>query len=295
VTTLAEALSAGQGIERKFHCENPDHIDSHASAWVNSITGAFFCFACGWGGHADVDRFDVAPDAVIKELRRFTQMLENPRRVFDESWLNQFDAAGPGEYWLSRFSPQACWNFRLGVTPDGQQATIPMRDLTGNVLGVYRRNLDPDAENKYEYIPGVEMNQLLYNYQACTNDVLVLTEGATDAIAAWEAGYDAMAVYGNRATKAQRIALARYGPKVVIGAFDADEGGQKASAAWYKTCESLAINYRRAWPSGAKDLASMSVADRRVILNEAHAVGRGVARIRIQRVPSSHADRTNAR
>lgn len=295
MTSLAEALSAGQGIERKFHCENPDHHDTHASAWVNSITGAFFCFACGWGGHADVDRFDVAPGPVIRELEKFTRMMENERRVFDESWLNQFDAAGPGDYWLSRFSPQACRQFRLGITPDGTQATIPMRDLVGNVLGVYRRNLDEEADSKYEYIPGVEMSQYLYNYQGCSSDVLVLVEGATDAIAAWEAGYDAMAVYGNRSTKAQRVALAKYGPKIIIGAFDGDDGGQKASAAWYKATEDLAVRYVRAYPESAKDLASMSVVERRVLLNEAHARARGVARIRIKRVRSSHEDRTNAR
>lgn len=286
-------MSAGHGIERNYLCGNPEHNDHNASAWVNSLSGLFICFSCGYAGRVDPERIEILPAAVVKELERFTRAIEEPQRVYAESWLNQFDSTGPGDYWLGRYDAATCAQFRLGQTVDGTAATIPMRDLTGRVLGVIRRDLTGVEEPKYSYPKAIPIGHLLFGYHASVRDIVVLTEGATDAMAAWEAGYDAWAVYGSRSSAPQRRALYRYAPRLILGAFDMDTAGERASSAWAWALSDMP--YVRVKWDGGKDLASLSVAARRVALDQAVQSASGVARIRISRVGSGHADRTDAR
>jgi len=266
--SLEDALSVGYGIERAFRCHV--HDDSSASASVNSVTGAWFCYACGAKGRFDTDKVDIPSDTLIRETEKVWALLSGEHRsTFPESWLTVFTAAGPGEYWSSRYNAETCAHFKLGY--DETSPMYPFRDSTGRVLGIVRRQLDKMP--KYLYPPGVKVSQHLFNFGACSGDEIILTEGATDAIACWEVGYEAMAIYGSRLSRDQQRLVHRYAPKKVWLGFDNDTAGEQACAdvesALGVPCERLVFP--------TKDLSEMERGDRQ----------RSLAQNRVSRVGSS--------
>lgn len=285
--SLEEAIATGHGTERQFLCHV--HEDTNASASVNVVKGLWVCYGCGAGGRVDTDRIEINPEWLVKNLRRLEESLAaGGPKTYSERWLGLFTAAGPGDYWLSRFTPEACKHFDLGMMPDGSAATYPLRDHAGRILGVVQRNLSEEGP-KYRYPFGIDTTDFLYNYHACEGDEIVLVEGATDAIAAWEAGYEAMAIYGSRLSAKQAALLRRYAPRKMILAFDQDEAGQRAVHAVQLAFPEVEV-VPAVWPAtthdGTKqDLASMPVPTRKYALS-----GRLAQRARV-RIVSSHGDR----
>jgi hypothetical protein len=265
-STVQDALTSGTGIERTFHCGNPDHNDKTASASVNAITGLFICYSCGWRGKVDVESFEIDVSEVGRQLSKLVDHLEARELTLTESWLSQYDAAGPGEYWLSRFTAPICREFRLGMDYEHNSATIPIRSLNGVPLGVILRRLD-DTKPKYKYPFGMDISQYLFAYHKCTGDIIILTEGPTDTIAAWEVGFQAMAINGANLSKAQKDALIRYQPKGLILAFDMDEAGDRVARMVTSSFPEF-HTYRPTW-DGYKDLASMPLSERMFALSEA--------------------------
>lgn len=222
---IEDALALGRGTERSFICHV--HEDHNASASVNALSGAWICYACGAKGKVDVDNVEVPAGVVLSELTRLDETINSEPITYSEGWLNLFDATGPGEYWLSRFGEQTCRHFRLGYDPSTNAATYPLRSIAGAVTGVVRRSLLPDGP-KYLYPRGTDVSKLLFNYHGCNGDVVILVEGATDAIAAYEAGYESMAIYGSHLSRAHIRLLNAYSPKRIIAAFDQDKAGEQA-------------------------------------------------------------------
>lgn len=263
MTTLAEAVASGYGTERTFNC--PVHHDEHPSASVNVAKGVWYCYRCHAHGRLDGSLFeDVDPTLIVRKL-----LADDEHGFYPESWLDSFDAAGPGSYWLSRFEPDTAAHFRLGYDAVADAATYPLRDAGGRVLGVVRRPL-ADQSSRYKYPAKVKTSALLFNYDGCVSARVVLTEGATDAMAAWEAGQVAVACFSNRLSVAQVRLLARLEPEQIVIAFDDDPGGQAGTV----QVAGMLTGYRllRAHYGGAKDLAELAPDDRRNSLEHAVAL-----------------------
>lgn len=268
MTSLADALSnpAG-GIERAFNC--PVHGDNHPSASVNIISGLWFCYTCGAKGKAG-DGYTVDPDALLSWLKGLKQ--EYDTHYFPESWLNLFTAGDVHEYWLGRFSEAACRHFELGYDEQTESATYPVRDASGHLLGVVRRPLSPDWDGgKYIYPRHIDVSKYLFNYsQLVGRRRVLLVEGAADAIAAWEAGYEAYAIYGSRLSERQVQLLRRVNARKVYTAFDRDEAGDKAHNRCLDLIKDVPVR-RVDLPDYAKDLAEMTVSERVLFLS--HELG----------------------
>jgi hypothetical protein len=263
MTSLAEALTGAGGIERPFHC--PVHGDTHPSASVNVISGLWVCYSCGAKGKAG-DNYSVDPDQLLSYLKGLQKKHE--QHYFPESWLNLYTAGETHEYWLGRFSQQACEHFQLGYDEETESATYPLRDAGGLLLGVVRRPLSPDWDGgKYIYPKYVDVTQYLFNYtQYEVRKRVLLVEGAADAIAAWEAGYEAYAIYGSRMTEAQIQLLRRVGAQVVFTAFDRDEAGEKCHWQVVDKIKDMPVN-QVLIPEGSKDLAELSIEEREQALS----------------------------
>jgi hypothetical protein len=261
MTSLAEALQGPGGVERSFHC--PVHDDSHPSASVNIVSGLWICYSCGAKGKAG-DGYSVDPDALVSYLKDKARLKET--KYFPESWLNLY--GGDCEYWRQRFSQQACEHFQLGYDAETDSATYPVRDAGGYLLGVVRRPLSPDWDGgKYIYPRHVDVTRYLFNYshQEARRRVL-LVEGAADAIAAWEAGYEAYAIYGSRLSEEQVRLLHRVGAVEIWTAFDNDEAGQRAHNRVLELCAGWDVHQVEygSW----KDLAEISITTRSEVLSQ---------------------------
>lgn len=263
--SIEEAMASGIIGEATIPCPSPDHEDRSPSASVNTAKGLWVCYSCGAAGYIDVESYEISQTAVARHLAKLTHQLETENRSLTESWLSQYDASGPGEYWLSRFSAPVCRAFRLGMDYEANAATIPLRGLLGSPMGVIRRSLN-EGETKYKYPLGVDVSKLIFNYHDCQGEIIVLTEGATDTIAAVEAGHEAMAIFGSNLSKSQRDAVVRYWPKALILAFDMDDAGERAARAATAAFPEL-VTVRARW-DGYKDLASMPVEERAEVLSQ---------------------------
>jgi DNA primase len=153
--------------------------------------------------------------------------------------------------------------FRLGVDPEHQAVTYPLRDPAGQVLGVVRRSLG--GEWKYRYPAGVDVGRLLFNYTPEQRRAIVLTEGALDAIALWNVGVDAFAVYGSRLSAAQVRLIERIDPEYVYTCYDLDDAGWGAhrETEWAFKHRLVA---RLTWPRGwGKDIDEIGETRRRKV------------------------------
>lgn len=264
--SLEEALTLGYGIERAFVC--PVHGSDNAHASVNSLNGLWFCYSCKAAGKVDLDTLDFNITAVQKTIERLEEIL-TPPRTYSESYLNLFDASGPGPYWLSRYSEEVCKHFRLGQAPDGTYATIPIRNVAGHLLGVVRRDLTGKDPAKYRYPTEVKMSDHIFNLNEVTSDTIVLVEGATDAVAAAETGRNmAVGMYGSSCSYAQRDLIRKYYPGKIVVAFDQDEAGDKG---YERVNRLLGADFpvvRLTWDT-YKDISEMPLAERQELLEYA--------------------------
>jgi 5S rRNA maturation endonuclease (ribonuclease M5) len=261
--SLEDALINGRGTERSFLCHV--HGDTNPSASVNAVTGLWYCYACHAKGKVDLNDIDLDPYAIRRRISSIIERIETGEVIYPENWLNIFDATGPGDYWLSRFSEQICREHRLGTTPDGLYATIPLRDNDGTVKGVIKRSLTGQLP-KYHYPYQAKLSQRLYNYHRADKDMVVLTEGATDAIAFDEVapGYS-MAIYGSSLSRAQVRLILRYAPRLIVVATDQDTSGRIAYQQIRGALGQFYPVIRLTWDTH-KDLASIPLEERREMI-----------------------------
>lgn len=230
--TLEDALATGNGVWRSFDC--PAHDASHPTARVNSLNGKWVCMSCGAKGHAG--NYEPDPDKLLEDALRSVEEMER-RRDYPESWLDQFDAVTPGDYWLSRFSEATCRRHRLGWDPLALQAVYPFRDDDGTVLGVVRRGR-PGEKPKYRYPKGVDASAHLFGYHLAHDaDVVVLCEGAPDTAAVDDVAglleaethlrWAGVGCYGKKLHPRQVVLLHQLAPAVVMLGFNGDEAGER--------------------------------------------------------------------
>lgn len=280
--TIEEALATGRGTWRSFSC--PVHQDTNPSARVNIESGAWVCMTCGAKGRAEHYQPDpdLLLDAAIAGLDRI-----DGRQFYAESWLDQFDGGGdePGDYWLSRFTREACAKHRMGWDYAKGRAVYPFRDDAGQVLGMVERAL-PGERPKYRYPSGVDASQHLFGYHrhlpafgGRMPNVAIMVEGAPDVVAVTEIedtlddlGEDvttlALGCYGKVLHPQQVVLLMRLRIELVVVAFNGDEWGRKGQHAALRELGMLGIQSAGANLPAGKDLAELPAQTRAKILTE---------------------------
>lgn len=219
--TLVEALRYGHGVERPFLC--PEHGDSRPSASVNVIKGMWYCYACGAHGKLSGEAMLSEPDYQAMKLWLSRKLAEYT--VYPEAWLSRYTGGPVHPYWHERCGDVAARWFGLGWDALAQSLTYPLRDTNGDLLGVVRRRLVTGDGPKYKYPAGIDIGRLLFNYKPKHREVVVLCEGALDAIALWNVGVTAFAIYGSRLSEPQVKLIEKVDPTYIYTCYDADAAG----------------------------------------------------------------------
>jgi DNA primase len=264
VTTLEEAVANGTGVERPFNCHI--HQDHNASASVNVDKGVWCCYACGAKGRVDGFTIpDIEPNDLLKEVSEILATT-NP---YPESWLDIYDSAGPGKYWESRFTIECCKHFRLGQDPATGAPTYPLRNTSGEVLGVVKRSLLGEGP-KYLYPKGADIAANLFNFSwGDIPETAILVEGAADAMALWDAGYTAWGVYGSQLRKWQGEIIQKAAPRKVVLCFDKDNAGRAGSTTAANHLAMMGIPSTVVALGTFKDIAEAPIHIRKKIMEEA--------------------------
>lgn len=218
------------------------HDDSKASMQFNVRTGLWVCFACHAGG--SIKRLcrelgisvlaDPEPD--LDDLYKTINLLLKDDKAAGtpkpqpESLLKRYSL--PTRYWLDRgFTQDTIKAFQLGMDMMSDAVTIPLRNDRGDLLGVIRRFLEEDVDLRYKYPKGFKRSMNLFGswlVEHLDTDMVVLTEGAVDAMMLWQAGIPALAIYGSSISPTQVRLLRRLGVGQVVLFFDNDKAGKEA-------------------------------------------------------------------
>ena len=268
--TLAEALRYGRGVERSFLC--PEHGDSRPSASVNIIKGKWYCYTCHAHGDLHGEAMLAEPDYQQMKLWVDNKLAEG--QIYPESWLSRWDAGPVHPYWVARVGEAAARQFRLGADLEHDAVTYPLRDPAGQVLGVVRRTLHGEGP-KYRYPAGVDVGRLLFHYTPDHRESIVLVEGALDAIALWNVGVEAFAIYGSRLSVDQVRLIDRIDPERIYTAYDMDDAGWEAYRMTERAFKHRLVT-RLVWPKAwGKDIDEIGETRRRKVVDDlvsTHAV-----------------------
>ena len=239
-------------------------VQTSTSTYVAEGYASHNCYTCGARGGLSGDDLLIEPDPEV--MKAWIGKKLSPRVTYPEAWLDRWDAGPVHPYWLARVGERAARQFRLGYDPEHNAVTYPFRGDYGQVLGVVRRSLEPDTHQKYKYPAGVDAKSHLFNYTPDHHSVVVLTEGAVDAIALWNVGVNAMAIYGSALSAAQVKLLARIDPDIVYTCYDNDDAGWKAHRETERALRNRLVG-RITWPrSWGKDIAELSETRRKSVV-----------------------------
>lgn len=262
------------GDEWQCFCFSPDHDNRNTpSASINVRKGLWVCYSCGRGGSVarlltGVPISDPSISEYLSDVERDLRSIEaadaGSRARYPEAWLRLFTYYEHPAWHERGVSAAAIEHFLLGYDYETDALTYPLRDIDGALLGVVRRRLD-GGRPKYVYPSGIDVHHLLFRYhEAEYGQPLVLVEGALDAVALWDAGIFAMAIFGGHLSEVQAALIRRLSPRMVVFAFDNDEAGTDLVTACSDmdlgTLEVASVNWTGV---SEKDVAELSVQERR--------------------------------
>jgi DNA primase len=220
IITLEQALASGRGVERPFTCFEAEH--SRPTASVNVAKGVWYCYSCGSKGAVDSNR--------VPSISELEAMLEPEVacREYPSAWMTTF---GVGGYWADRFPMWLCWLFGLGEDPWSGEGTYPVHTPAGRLAGVCRRALSEGPWPKYRYPAHWSASRVLFGAASKADwyPVVVLTEGAADALAVREVGAPGFATYGSHLHHPQVEQVLRLRPSLVLLGQDDDKAGNNGA------------------------------------------------------------------
>ena len=212
-------------------CLSPDHEDSNPSMRIDSITGIFNCFSCGFKGN------------VFKHFGAAANFLEIKRQKLKES-IDEKRSASIGFEFPKGFAPYV-GNWR-GIKPetykhfeafmhhDSQfngRIVFPVRDITGKVVAFNGRHMTMTEIPKYLIYPPQAKLPL---YPSTVNPIkgrVILVEGIFDMINLYDKGLsNAICCFGTKNIDADKLAILKMqNIEGVDIMFDGDDAGQTAA------------------------------------------------------------------
>lgn len=224
-------------VGEECDCRCIFHEDSNPSMRVNLESGLFYCHACHAKGNINGLTRQLGLSTIdtghyrLQEVYDILRKLEAPTKVryLPESSLARYQV--PTAYWEQdrQLSMNIIDQFSLGADPMGEYVTIPMRTVGGDLLGVIKRFLAPDADIRYKYPRGMKKSHHLFGAwrvaKARNAKTVVLTEGSIDAMKVWQAGWPGLAILGSEVSVEQIKVLQALDVRRVILFFDNDKAG----------------------------------------------------------------------
>lgn len=218
--------------------------DRRPSCWVNSATGAFLCFSCGYCGPfvqlvADVqaaDRVHAARWILRHGTRRPRPSAPSPDRppnrpqALGEAALALYGPPPPQALAARGLSAAACARYGVLFDPRRQHWILPIRDHpSGQLLGWQEK-----GKRFFRNRPtGVKKSGSVFGAHTLTGGTAILVESPLDAVRLDSLGFPgAVAAFGAMVSDAQ-IRIIKRRCTLLILALDNDAAGNAARDTLY--------------------------------------------------------------
>lgn len=248
-----------RGDEVNCTCLNPEHNDKNPSFSINTHTGLFYCFSCGFSGHIRRVWEDLKIDPETERSAAYSSLLDqwdtdDTAEVEDLSYLLPpidhyvtYDIRGISSELLEQLGVYYCSTGRYKG-----RIVFPIKDIYGTVLGFDARIHQPSGKPKIEanylnakYLRSSKMStkdilyplDFIHNSGMAIGKPIILTEGVFDALSYIELGYAAVCNFGLSGPSPTKVGrLLSLSPSEIINGFDPVQSGfdgwQKIKDSW---------------------------------------------------------------
>lgn len=203
-------------------CINPEHIDTHPSAYFNPRSGLFFCHSCGFSANI----YQVAELTDGKIVKTNSNNSTNDFSDTEDDWHKYLtgNLATKNPYLIKRNIPtNLIEQFNIQEFQGG--ISFPIYNIFNEVVGVQIRYTRANTKIRYRYFGDKTIwpkhNLSEYDF----SKPVYITEGIFGALNAIKNGYQAFTIFGSEnIPKEYQIGFPN-----LIGLFDNDLAGYLAS------------------------------------------------------------------
>jgi DNA primase len=268
-------------------CKCIFHDDTDASLHIYPDTNTWYCYGCRSG--SDVIEFIKLAEGIefidaierlangnninidynsdyIQSASDFMKVVEELKElehdeVFGEHLLEKYD--NTHKYLLDLgFKKDTLKHFEVGYCANQNddlfnRITIPWRNSSGELVGIFGRDVTDKKDNKYKAKYGSRKGKHLYNlYNAKQYNSIILTEGEKSVWKLYEFGYPNAVALGN-CDLGKRKWLLRSFTDTIILCLDNDERGIEARNDIIHDAYNLFDIHAVKLPNGYKDAAEI--------------------------------------
>ena len=212
-------------------CLNPDHEDNNPSMRIDSITGIFNCFSCGFKGNLFTHFGAAANFLEIKRQKLKTSIEEKRSASVGFEFPKGFQ---PYKGNWRGIQPETYKHFDAFMHHDSQyngRIVFPIRDITGKVVAFNGRHMTMTEIPKYLIYPPQAKLPLYPSNVTPVKGKVILVEGIFDMINLWDKGLtNAICCFGTKNIDTEKLSILKM--QNISGVdimFDGDNAGQEAA------------------------------------------------------------------
>ena len=219
------------GRDYVVKCLSPDHEDNNPSMRIDSITGIFNCFSCGFKGNLFTHFGAAANFLEIKRQKLKTSIEEKRSASVGFEFPKGFQ---PYKGNWRGIQPETYKHFDAFMHHDSQyngRIVFPIRDITGKVVAFNGRHMTMTEIPKYLIYPPQAKLPLYPSNVTPIKGKVILVEGIFDMINLWDKGLtNAICCFGTKNIDTEKLSILKM--QNISGVdimFDGDNAGQEAA------------------------------------------------------------------
>ena len=212
-------------------CLNPDHEDNNPSMRIDSITGIFNCFSCGFKGNLFTHFGAAANFLEIKRQKLKTSIEEKRSASVGFEFPKGFQ---PYKGNWRGIQPETYKHFDAFMHHDSQyngRIVFPIRDITGKVVAFNGRHMTMTEIPKYLIYPPQAKLPLYPSNATPIKGKVILVEGIFDMVNLWDKGLkNVICCFGTKNIDTEKLSILKM--QNIAGVdimFDGDNAGQEAA------------------------------------------------------------------
>ena len=219
------------GQDYVVKCLNPEHDDNNPSMRIDSITGIFNCFSCGFKGNL-FKHFGAAANFLEIKRQKLKTSIEEKRSASVGFEFPKGFQPYKGNW--RGIQPETYKHFDAFMHHDSQyngRIVFPIRDITGKVGAFNGRHMTMTEIPKYLIYPPQAKLPLYPSNVTPVKGKVILVEGIFDMINLWDKGLqNAICCFGTKNIDKEKLSILKMqGISGVDIMFDGDNPGQEAA------------------------------------------------------------------